>query len=75
MTGLDEVAEKAALWAKGLYDGRTARIEAGENVPIDWLLPEYRVTWTEITAMFPDLASVDGRLALDRAQERLGLKR
>ena len=44
-----------------------------ENPPIDRILPEYRVTWSDLTAKFTGL-SVDDRIAvqpyIDREMKR-----
>lgn len=63
---LDRVAAEAVQWSIATFAERTRRIEAGE-VNIDWILPEARLTWSEIHTAFPALRSVDGRLAYDRA--------
>ena len=36
-------------WYKAEYQRRTLAVEAGTS-DIDWIVPEYRVTWTEVLA-------------------------
>lgn len=54
-------------WRDSEFSRRTAVVEAGE-APIDWLVPEYRVTFTECLAkaeeLGVDIDAIDLRLAL-----------
>lgn len=71
---LDEVADRAVVWTEATFAERTKRIEAGD-LNVHWLDPEHRVVWSEIHAEFPELASVDGRLAYHDARVRAGLEK
>lgn len=66
---MKDLADQAVAWADQAYAERTQNIADGE-LNIDWLLPENRVTWSDICHEFPGLASVDGRLAYDAARKR-----
>ena len=45
-------------WRDATYKNRTAAVEAG-NAPIDWIVPEYRVTFTECLAHAESIGTVD----------------
>lgn len=44
-----DLREVIAQWYLATFAERTSRLAAGE-VNIDWAVPEYRVSWTEVVA-------------------------
>jgi hypothetical protein len=64
----DKLRELRA-WFEAEYARRTAAVERGE-VNVDWAIPEYRVSWSEVLAKAGELgihmSPVDLRLAFKR---------
>lgn len=74
MSGLVRIASRAVIFAYRLYEERTRKVDTAQALMIgmddidpSWFHPDGRVTWAEIHTEFPELASVDGRLAYDLA--------
>jgi len=68
----DKLADEAVAWADEEWHRRTDAVEAGA-ADIYWLLPETRVSWSDIHHRFPGLRNIDGRMAYDQARARAGL--
>lgn len=69
MSELQQWAANAAAWREREFAARTAAVKAGSS-NIDWIDPDYRVSWSEILHHCPpprNINAVDVRLAFDEA--------
>jgi hypothetical protein len=57
MTAMDP-KQQLLRWFKAEYAGRTAAVKNG-TAKIDWIVPEYRITWSEIMSKARDLGIND----------------